>query len=382
MINFKFSDNDQISKNRFTMANIVLFLFGILTVLNILGRSTFSFDNKAIKIAYVVVILMFLISLFLTKHSNYEYLWMIIGLIIGIENFLITSQIEFLMIILLLFSTSEMSPEKLLKMTMYIISISLLVLFILSSIGMIPNLPFYRNNVVRWSFGTHFPLVLSGYLFLFCAIVTVLYGKRYTFRTVVLLLLIILWLEKFVNARNDELCILFLILVNLLNSFKNKYLKYISYISFIFTIVFTLGSVFISELIPYTSLLFTKLNDVLSGRLQLQHTLFQYYNPSFLGLNIAQKGMGGLVSNTAYYFYIDNSFCRYLFMGGIGLFVFIVYTFFKSSFQLIKAKRYIIGMVELILCINGVIADPLASLSGGLLLPIFMINIRKFETDF
>lgn len=368
-----------------TSSKIVLTLFCILTTFNIISRSTFSFDNMALKLSYFFVIAVFIVSFLMIQHTVQEYVWLIIGLFITINVFFKTGQIEYSLIIILLFSISQESPKRILQIILYTTSICLAIIIIFSILNIIPNLSFYRGNIQRLSFGMHYPLVLSGYIFECCVAVTILYGKKYPYRVSIILLIVIFILEKFVNSRNDEICIILLVLILLaFHNIKtnNKYLT--KYCLFLvgFILLFVVYSVFVSKIIPYNSSLFGKLNNILSGRLQLQYTTFQYYIPNLFGNYIPQISMGGLVSNTAYYFYIDNSFCRYLFMGGILLFIFIIFTMFKSSINLILAKRYMIGVVELVICINGVFADPLTSLSGGLLLPIFLINISKYKEDF
>ena len=367
-----------------TASKIITPLFCILTIFNLISRSTFSFDGQALKFSYVLVILIFFFSFLIIKHTLQEYIWLIIGLFITGGVFLTTGQIEYLLIIVLLFSVSQESPKKILKVILYTTIICLFVIGIFSLLNVIPNRSFYRGDIQRMSFGMHYPLVLSGYIFESSAIAAVLYGRKYPYKLSMILLVVIFILERFVNSRNDEVCIMLLIMVVLFFYIKNntKYLAKYCLILGILIMLFIVVSVFISQIIPYNSDLFSRMNSVLSGRLQLQYTTFQYYTPRLFGIYIPQISMGGLVSNTAYYFYIDNSFCRYLFMGGILLFIFIIITFFKASINLMLVKLYLISFVELIICINGVFADPLTSLSGGLLLPMFLINVYNYRKDF
>ncbi|WP_218816293.1 hypothetical protein, partial [Lactobacillus crispatus] len=81
-----------------TSSKIVLTLFCILTTFNIISRSTFSFDNMALKLSYFFVIAVFIVSFLMIQHTVQEYVWLIIGLFITINVFFKTGQIEYSLI--------------------------------------------------------------------------------------------------------------------------------------------------------------------------------------------------------------------------------------------------------------------------------------------
>lgn len=361
--------------------DILLVLYGLLIVINVISRSTLPIDDMAIKLAWLLSGMLFIISILIVKHTKLEYTWLLIGGFIGIENYCKTGQFDFLLIILVMFALSEVDIKKFLYVLLFTTISCLIVLMFLSKIGIISNLIFYRGFQERNSFGTHYPLVLSGYIFECCAAAAILYGKKQPYLLSIIFILVIMWMDKFVNSRNDELCILLLIAAIFINKVSIRFLKLISYFLLGLSSFLIIFSVFISKLMPYFSKSFSVLNDLLNNRLQLQYDLFNYYRPTLFGSVVPQTAMGDLVYGSNY-FYIDNSFCRYLFLGGILLFIFIIFTFFRSIFKSIRYKLYIIGLVELIICINGMVADPLAVLSGGLILPIFFINMYTRNVKF
>ena len=142
-----------------TSSKIVLTLFCILTTFNIISRSTFSFDNMALKLSYFFVIAVFIVSFLMIQHTVQEYVWLIIGLFITINVFFKTGQIEYSLIIILLFSISQESPKRILQIIVYTTSICLAIIIIFSILNIIPNLSFYRGNIQRLPFGMHYPLV-------------------------------------------------------------------------------------------------------------------------------------------------------------------------------------------------------------------------------
>ena len=126
-----------------------------------------------------------------------------------------------------------------------------------------------------------------------------------------------------------------LLIVPILSDKWNKSVnKIIASIGAAFTVVLGLISVFITSFLPYTTNLYFKLNNLFSNRLYFQSLLFQRYPLQLLGQYVYQSGYGGGNNYVFNYFYIDNSFTRMMFLGGILFFVIFILCYLMLIFKL------------------------------------------------
>ena len=104
--------------------------------------------------------------------------------------------------------------------------------------------------------------------------------------------------------------ILILILCRFSKFLPDKINKILTKISSIIVCSIAFLTIFISNIIPYTSNLYGKMNDLFSGRLQLQYTLFSMYTPKLLEQNIPQNGLGRATTTVMNYFYIAWAYVK------------------------------------------------------------------------
>lgn len=360
--------------------NILLILYSLIVVLSVISRSQLFREYDVNNLRLIAIFLMTAYSVLFTNHSMFQWIWFTIGIFISVTG-IVTEQvsIEYLIIVFLMFSLSEIYPKKFLQYTMFTIGFILLILMVLTFLKIIPNVKVGITSV-RNSLGTNYPLIFSGYVFYMSAAFVALYNKRNIIIPSIFLFIVVLFLDKFTAARNDEICILLLIVVLWIKKLNLFIQKNIVKIGIIATFIATIGSTFVSVVLPYNTNLYGYLNQLLTNRLQLQYTLFSYYKPTLFGQKISETGV--LELGTSRYFYIDNSYIKLLFMGGILLFIFLLATLFFKVYQLYKNQIYIIALVLLILLINGITEDSLIRPSINLLIPLFFIKIRNYKIEF
>lgn len=365
--------NLKINKNNhFTISQV---LYMIAVVLNIFLRSMFHLGSIGIYLSYVPLVILLLISLW--NNFNYKWLlWLIIGIIISIG----TKSLQCLFMIFLIFASRDINLREILKPIVVIISVCLLIIYLATLVGIIPNLVLVRNGIERMAMGTQFPLVFSTYVLYACAYLTLIYYNSHPIKVSVLLFLIVIILNKLTNSRNDELCILLLILVIGINKLDLRIKKPFFLISYIITFILILFSVFVTQILPYTSNIYAFMDKLLSGRLNLQYILFSYYSPKLFGQNIPQQGLGG-EQQVFNYFYIDNSYARILFMYGIIFFLFLLVTFGISIYKYYISRVYMLSFVLLILLLSGISADSLSLLTQNILvIPLFFIKVSGHKS--
>lgn len=370
----------------FDFNKILIYMYALWALIEVFSRSMFSMANIFNKLGIVLLFIMFLTSLLFVKHSKVQYGWLMIGLIIALCIWSTTSQNEYMLIVFLLFSLSEVSPKNILKAIIKVVTASLFFIFIASKFNIVPNLIYERNGVVRQSLGMQFPLVFSAYVFIILTALVILAqnnNNKYTIKVSLILIICLFFLEKVTNSRNDELSILLLLLIVWCSRINTDVIKNITYFLIIFFNITFLISIFITKFISYTNNSYYYLDKLLSGRIQMQSILFNYYSIRLFGNNILQIGLGGQAQGSvANYFYIDNSFTRFLFFGGIAFFIFIITTLIVKLIVLNNQSYSLISLSLLVVCINGIGADSLSILSTSLLLPLFLISTNKYKEDF
>ena len=124
------------------------------------------------------------------------------------------------------------------------------------------------------------------------------------------------------------------------------------------------------------------MNDLFSGRLQLQYTLFSMYTPKLLEQNIPQNGLGRATTTVMNYFYIDSSYVRLLFIGGILLFLLFGVTFLLFLLRMINCNMYLIVYIALVIVISGITEDAVINPIMNIFLPLLLMKNDLILKDF
>lgn len=266
----------------------------------------------------------------------------------------------------------------LLKETTIIASFSVIVIALAAKLGYITNYSYIRNGVLRQSFGMHFPLILSAYIFYICSLITVKYGTKYPIRLSMGLMIVSFIVDKATNARNDCLCILLLVLAIFVQNLNKSFLKKSCKISLGVLVVVSVFVPFITYIFPYGSEIYFLLNRLTTNRLYYQSVLCAYYKPRLLGQSIPQVGLGGNTSSNVFnYFYVDSSLTRLLFFGGIIFFILFLLIMVKGVNELAETKLFLFSMVMMIVLINCFVEDSMVDPTTNLFLSFLMISYEE-----
>lgn len=373
--------NTLMMKNRIEI--LKTYLYGLVVFFNVIFRSTFNVRGLALRINVFLIACMMILSLLFDNHNLRDWLWLVCGLLITVGIYIHTHQYEYFLVILLIFSLIQTSPKKLFKVTLYSIIIALLIVICASLFNIIPNLVFYRNGIRRYALGTDYPLAVSSFIFMICSIITILVlnSKKNPIIFIILFIITAFILDNLTNSRNDEFFILILAVILCMKKVSIKFWKAIVNIFLFAFPIIVIFSIFITNFIPYTSNEYAFFNELFSGRLSLQAGLINNYSVSLFGNNIPQIGLGAQTQNINNYFYIDNSYTRWLFMGGILFFIFLVGYMNYTVFKLNKIGLSQISMVLIIIEANSLVADTLSVFSTCIMLPFFFIDIYRYKND-
>lgn len=353
---------------------IILILYLVSLSLGVYSYSMISWASKAGTLRRLSIFLLGIISLVLLNHTLKQYLFFIIGIgITGYSCLIKHASIEYLIIIIIIFSLSTINPKTILKYSIIFIFLNLLIIAIGSKIGLIPNLLFYRDGILRQSLGTIYPLAFAANIFFLCAgYVAINNGKNKILLQIFILIFASIFLLKVNGARNDSILTLLMIGSVLSVYIPKKINRSISIISAVIVFFISVLSIFITKILPYTTNLYNYLNVVFNGRLQFQYMIFNYYKPQLFGQLIPEVGLGGSQAPVLNYFYIDNSYTKMLFMAGIAFTVFMYFILIILVRRLIKNNMYKLLYILLILILAGIVEDSFINSAMNIFFTIFI----------
>lgn len=355
---------------------IILILYIISLSLGIYANSTFSWANEANFIRRLSIFLLGIMSLVLLNHTLKQYVFLVVGVFVTGYSYIINrASIEYLIIVIIIFSLSIIEPKIILKYSIIFILSNLLVLVICSKIGLISNLLFYRDGVLRQSLGTIYPLAFAAYVFFLCGgYVAINYGKSKILLQISILIIASIFLLKINGARNDSILTLLMIGSVLSVYIPKRFNKTISIVGTVIVFFLSILSIFITKISPYTTNLYDSLNVIFNGRLQFQYMLFTYYKPQFFGQLIPEIGLGGSQAPVLNYFYIDNSYTKMLFMAGIAFTIFMYCILIALVRRLINNDMYKLVYIILIVILAGIGEDSFINSSMNIFFTIFITS--------
>ena len=82
------------------------------------------------------------------------------------------------------------------------------------------------------------------------------------------------------------------------------------------------------------------------------------------------------------YFYIDSSYVRLLFMGGILLFLLFGVTFLLFLLRMINCNMYLIVYIALVIVISGITEDAVINPIMNIFLPLLLMKHDLILKDF
>lgn len=366
------------------MENILLILLSINLVSGIINYSMLKLPISVLNIQRISIILLFVLAI-LTKKFTVEQ--MTLGIIciaitvISWKSYGATT--EFLFLTFLMIGGSLINPKKVLKLTAIITTCSLSILFLLSKFGIITNLYFFQNGSYRQSFGMIYPLTFAAFaLYAIAAFSMVSFSDDPNYGWALLIFIVMLIIYKYNQARNDSLSLIALALIFCFNLNKVPKIKLLTQIGLIAVEVLSVVTVFISMIIPNMTNLYYNANKFFSNRLYLQNILFNKYHPNVFGQYIPEVGYGGQNQRVQGYFYIDSSYTRIFFMGGIILFILFMYIIWRLISEFIHLGMYRQAWVLIVIMLTAITEDTFSKLGTNIIIPIFLCNEQLIKQSF
>ncbi len=342
-------------------------LLVILVLTLIVGYDTLmtTMLNRTIPNLPVILLICFSLLLcfrflYIKKFTFFYILTSILLLATSSVVFMSTGGTNFLLYSLLILLLYDADIDVILKTYVIVSGAIVLGVFVLSILGVIPNLQFAQVRssvlVIRNSFGFIYPTDFASHCFyLFIAWGYILRKRLIVLRTLVGLSLSF-FIIKFCDARLNALSVLLatviFILMYVTKERKFKIYGILPYSAAIFSFIMF----YLTYFFTWSSPLFVSLNNLFSMRLFLGKNAIDTYDIHLFGTTgVKFIGYGGTTESVYSYNYVDSSYIQMLFYYGLIPVVLLVLIYVFASKKVYKQKKFLFLALLSLITINCMI---------------------------
>ena len=271
-----------------------------------------------------------------------------------------TGGTNFLLYSLLILLLYDADIDVILKTYVIVSGAIVLGVFVLSILGVIPNLQFAQVRssvlVIRNSFGFIYPTDFASHCFyLFIAWGYILRKRLIVLRTLVGLSLSF-FIIKFCDARLNALSVLLatviFILMYVTKERKFKIYGILPYSAAIFSFIMF----YLTYFFTWSSPLFVSLNNLFSMRLFLGKNAIDTYDIHLFGTTgVKFIGYGGTTESVYSYNYVDSSYIQMLFYYGVVPVVLLVLIYVIASKRIYKQGMFLFLALLSLITVNCMI---------------------------
>ena len=339
-------------------------LLVILVLTLIVGYDTLmtTMLNRTIPNIPVILLICFSLLLcfrflYIKKFTFFYILTSILLLATSFVVFMSTGGANFLLYSLLILLLYDADIDVILKTYVIVSGAIVLGVFVLSILGVIPNLQFAQVRsaglVIRNSFGFIYPTDFASHCFyLFIAWGYILRKRLIVLRTLVGLSLSF-FIIKFCDARLNALSVLLatviFILMYVTKERKFKIYGILPYSAAIFSFIMF----YLTYFFTWSSHLFVSLNNLFSMRLFLGKNAIDTYDIHLFGTTgVNFIGYGGTTESVYSYNYVDSSYIQMLFYYGVVPVVLLVLIYVIASKRIYKQGMFLFLALLSLITVN------------------------------
>ena len=333
------------------VVSVVVFFNTISTTM--LDRTFFQ-----VKVNFLFLVVLLLGLRFLYKmRVSYKYLILSILLLLsGVLVYFQTNRLNFLVYSMLLVLLVNVDMKVVLRNYVVVAGILVVGVFLLSLVGMVPNLQYNRAGVIRNSFGFIYPTDFASHCFyLFLAISYLLKDKLIWTRSlfgVLLSAFIIKYCDARLNALSILLATVIFIYFYYSNGKKLKIFALLPYSAVVFASVVT----YLSYKFSWSDPFLVSINKLITGRLGLGRNAFDTFGVHLFGTrNVQFIGSGGKTESVIGYNYVDSSYVQMLFTYGIVPVVLLIIIYVVASRKQYKDGQYLLVTILSLIAFNCMI---------------------------
>ena len=333
------------------VVSVVVFFNTISTTM--LDRTFFQ-----VKVNFLFLVVLLLGLRFLYKmRVSYKYLILSILLLLsGVLVYFQTNRLNFLVYSMLLVLLVNVDMKVVLRNYVVVAGILVVGVFLLSLVGIVPNLQYNRAGVIRNSFGFIYPTDFASHCFYLFLAISYLLKDKFIWTRSLFGVLLSAFIIKYCDARLNALSILLATVIFIYFYYsKEKKLKIFA--------LFPYSSVIFASIVTYLSYKFSwsnpflvTVNKLITGRLALGRNAFDTFGVHLFGTrNVQFIGSGGKTESVIGYNYVDSSYVQMLFTYGIVPVVLLIIIYVVASKKQYKDGQYLLVAILSLIAFNCMI---------------------------
>ena len=333
------------------VVSVVVFFNTISTTM--LDRTFFQ-----VKVNFLFIVVLLLGLRFLYKmRVSYKYLILSILLLLsgGLVYFQ-TNRLNFLVYSMLLVLLVNVDMKVVLRNYVVVAGILVVGVFLLSLIGMIPNLQYNRAGVIRNSFGFIYPTDFASHCFYLFLAISYLLKDKFIWTRSLFGVLLSAFIIKYCDARLNALSILLATVIFIYFYYsKEKKLKIFALFPYS-AVVFASIVTYLSYKFSWSNPFLVSVNKLITGRLALGRNAFDTFGVHLFGTrNVQFIGSGGKTESVIGYNYVDSSYVQMLFTYGIVPVVLLIVIYVVASRKQYKDGQYLLVAILSLIAFNCMI---------------------------
>ena len=333
------------------VVSVVVFFNTISTTM--LDRTFFQ-----VKVNFLFLIVLLLGLRFLYKmRISYKYLILSILLLLsGVLVYFQTNRLNFLVYSMLLVLLVNVDMKVVLRNYVVVAGILVVGVFLLSLVGMVPNLQYNRAGVIRNSFGFIYPTDFASHCFYLFLAISYLLKDKFIWTRSLFGVLLSAFIIKYCDARLNALSILLATVIFIYFYYSNgKKLKIFALLPYS-AVVFASTVTYLSYKFSWSNPFLVSINKLITGRLALGRNAFDTFGVHLFGTrNVQFIGSGGKTESVIGYNYVDSSYVQMLFTYGIVPVVLLIIIYVVASRKQYKDGQYLLVAILSLIAFNCMI---------------------------
>ena len=333
------------------VVSVVVFFNTISTTM--LERTFFQ-----VKVNFLFLVVLLLGLRFLYKmRVSYKYLILSILLLLsGVLVYFQTNRLNFLVYSMLLVLLVNVDMKVVLRNYVVVAGILVVGVFLLSLVGMVPNLQYNRAGVIRNSFGFIYPTDFASHCFYLFLAISYLLKDKFIWTRSLFGVLLSAFIIKYCDARLNAMSILLATVIFIYFYYSNgKKLKIFALLPYS-AVVFASTVTYLSYKFSWSDPFLVSINKLITGRLALGRNAFDTFGVHLFGTrNVQFIGSGGKTESVIGYNYVDSSYVQMLFTYGIVPVVLLIVIYVVASRKQYKDGQYLFVAILSLIAFNCMI---------------------------
>ena len=337
---------------------LVSIVVSVVVFFNTMSTTMLDRTFFQVKVNFLFLVVLLLGLRFLYKMQvSYKYLILSILLLLsGVLVYFQTNRLNFLVYSMLLVLLVNVDMKVVLRNYVVVAGILVVGVFLLSLVGMVPNLQYNRAGVIRNSFGFIYPTDFASHCFYLFLAVSYLLKDKFIWTRSLFGVLLSAFIIKYCDARLNALSILLATVIFIYfyysNGKKIKIFALLPYSAVVFASIVT----YLSYKFSWSNPFLVSINKLITGRLALGRNAFDTFGVHLFGTrNVQFIGSGGKTESVIGYNYVDSSYVQMLFTYGIVPVVLLLIIYVVASRKQYKDGQYLLVAILSLIAFNCMI---------------------------